>query len=365
MADKNPLVSICIPVFNRADLMWRTIESCIHQTYRNIEIVVVDNASTDNTREVVLEYARKDPRVKYFRNDTNIGGGRNFLKCVEHASGEFAQPLGSDDWLSRNYIEEGVAQFARYPDVAAILANVLTFEFQKNSSSFRFLDEMLIRPGTHSAEWFFRGIYLGGVGGTGFISLMRREDVADALRKVLENPVNLIQRAGLPEPFDMLIFLEVLARYRSFFVTKNSAYIKSIHGHAHAGLQGNFFESRAGLIRYAAALRRAFESFFIHHGLQRHYQQLRFFNGLSIGINSSAVLLGKRIRKEERTDYVLTVKDFFKDYSKKEKWLMAAGALPYIVFKFLQRFKKLFMERSVFVPDPKYFLTADLHFKAE
>lgn len=365
MADKNPLVSICIPVFNHADLVWRTIESCIHQTYRNVEIVVVDNASTDNTREVVLGYVNWDKRVKYFRNDTNIGSGRNFLKCVERASGEFVQPLGSDDWLSKNYIEESVNQFSLHPEAAAILTNVLTFAFQKDNNSFRFLDEMLIRPGTHSAEWFFRGIYFGGVGGTGFISLMRREDVVGALKKVLENPINFIQRGGLPEPFDMPIFLEVLAKYRLFFVTKNSAYIKSVHGHAHVGLQGDFFRSRAGLIRYAAALRRAFESFFARHGLQKHYQRLRFFNGLSIGINAFLVLAARRMKKEERVDYTLAVKDFFKDYSRKEKWPMAAGVLPYIVFKSLQRLKKLFIRKSVFVPDPKYFLTADLHFKAE
>ncbi len=102
--DFNPLVSICIPIFNGGSFVSRALESSINQTYKNIEIIVVDNASTDNTRKIIDSYIAKDKRIKYFRNDFNIGAIKNFLKSFQFASGEYVQLLCHDDWLSKNYI---------------------------------------------------------------------------------------------------------------------------------------------------------------------------------------------------------------------------------------------------------------------
>ena len=66
-------VSILIPVYNREDLIGQTLNSAIDQTYHNIEIIVVDNASTDNTWKVIQRYEKQDGRIKAFRNNTNIG----------------------------------------------------------------------------------------------------------------------------------------------------------------------------------------------------------------------------------------------------------------------------------------------------
>ena len=68
---KKPLVSVCIPTYNKARYLRKFLESIINQTYRNLENIISDNASTDNTGEMVKSFS--DDRVKYCRNPTNIG----------------------------------------------------------------------------------------------------------------------------------------------------------------------------------------------------------------------------------------------------------------------------------------------------
>ncbi len=362
MDGKNPLVSICIPTFNRANLVWRAIESAIHQTYQSIEVVVVDNASTDNTQEVVLGYVNRDTRVKYFRNEKNIGSGNNFLKCAEYASGFYMQALGSDDWLSRDYIGECVRSFEANSDVAAVLSNVITLESSKQGRELTFVDEAPIQPGKYPADWFFRHIYLGGAGGMGFISFMRRNDSLPALKKVLDNSANMFWRGDRYEPFDMPIFLEVLAKYKSFFVTKEPAYVKTVHGRDHVGLEGDSFGSRDGLVRYAIALRRAFESFYSEHGLQNHFDQLRLFGGLSIAANLLLAVFKGWSERGAKEKYFSAVKDYFEGYSKKEKYLVTVGIVPYVFFRIAVRFGKLFTRKGSFTPSRNYFLTDDSKF---
>ncbi len=365
MEEKNPLVSICIPTFNRAHSVWRTIESSIHQTYKNIEIIVVDNASTDDTREVVMKYAKRDPRVKYFRNETNIGSGNNFLKCAEYASGFYMQALGSDDWLSRNYVEEGVKSFALNPDAAAIITNIVTFELNDENGRLEFSDEVLMSPGKYSADWFFRNIYLGKAGGAGFISFLRREDSIIGLKKVLDNPVNMFQRGERREPFDMPIFLEILAKYPGIFVTKKAAYVKTVHGKDHVGLEGESFETREGQLRYAIALRRAYEFFYGSHGFEKHRNRLRFFGGLTIVSNAVLTFFSSRLERTDTSGYFEKVKEYFKDYSKKEKWLIMVSILPYAVLKIIERFSGTLRRKKHFSPDSNYFLTEEFAFKAD
>lgn len=115
-------MSIFIPVWNGADLIERAIESCLNQTYRNIEVVIIDDASTDNTQAVVQKYAAADQRIKSFRNPENRGFLENYLGAFQSLSGEYCQLLCHDDWLSRNYVEEGIKNFEAHPDALGIVS---------------------------------------------------------------------------------------------------------------------------------------------------------------------------------------------------------------------------------------------------
>lgn len=92
-------LSICIGTFNRAGFIGETIESIIAQAPSDCEIVVSDNASTDGTEELVLKYARSCDRLRYVKQETNVGLDRNFDRAVELARGEYCWLLSDDDLL--------------------------------------------------------------------------------------------------------------------------------------------------------------------------------------------------------------------------------------------------------------------------
>ena len=98
-----PLVSICIPAYNNAGYIKDTIESILKQTYQNIELIIVDDNSKDNTLEVIQ--SMKDPRVKVFHNEENLGMVGNWNKCLSLANGEFVKLICADDMLDQNAIE--------------------------------------------------------------------------------------------------------------------------------------------------------------------------------------------------------------------------------------------------------------------
>ncbi|MFK2298794.1 glycosyltransferase family 2 protein [Bacteroides fragilis] len=102
----NPLVSIVIPTYNREQYIEDAIKSAINQTYRNIEIIIVDNCSTDSTWDILNRWAERDERIKVFRNKMNIGPVLNWNECFEHTSGDFIKILWSDDWMAIDFIEK-------------------------------------------------------------------------------------------------------------------------------------------------------------------------------------------------------------------------------------------------------------------
>lgn len=118
--DGKPLVSIVIPVYNREDLVKEAIESALAQTYDNVEIVIVDNCSTDNTWGVISSYSSK--KIRAFKNETNIGPVLNWKRGVELSKGEYVKLLFSDDLISNNFIEESLAIFDE--DVAFVISPI-------------------------------------------------------------------------------------------------------------------------------------------------------------------------------------------------------------------------------------------------
>ncbi|MDD2880960.1 MAG: glycosyltransferase family 2 protein [Rhodoferax sp.] len=103
---KNPLVSILIPVFNRENLIEKTINSALNQTVSDIEIIVIDNASTDATPLIVKNLQKKDKRIKFFENKNNIGPVLNWLKCANMANSKYAKILFSDDLIHESFLEK-------------------------------------------------------------------------------------------------------------------------------------------------------------------------------------------------------------------------------------------------------------------
>ena len=99
-----PLVTVAIPTYNRGPLLRLAIESALAQTYSNLEILILDNASSDETSTVVLEF--NDSRIKYFRHPVNLGLTANWEAALGLASGSFFLVLSDDDRLAIQAIND-------------------------------------------------------------------------------------------------------------------------------------------------------------------------------------------------------------------------------------------------------------------
>lgn len=115
----SPLVSVVIPTYNRAYCISRAIDSALAQTHHNLEIVIVDDGSRDNTQEVIQQQYGHEPRVKYFYQDnTGVSGARNHGMTL--AQGNFVALLDSDDIWFPWKIEAQLAVFRAFPEVGMV-----------------------------------------------------------------------------------------------------------------------------------------------------------------------------------------------------------------------------------------------------
>ncbi len=90
-------ISVITITYNRSQYLKEAIESVLEQSFRDFELLIIDDASTDNTAELVKEYLNRDSRVKYFRNERNLGIGKSRNIGLQKAAGKYIAVLDSDD----------------------------------------------------------------------------------------------------------------------------------------------------------------------------------------------------------------------------------------------------------------------------
>ena len=121
-----PLLSICIPTYNRAELLRSALYNIVRQTAEFgdlVEVIVSDNASPDDTANVV-EWSRQYGNVRYHRNAENIGGGRNFLQLAQKlATGKYCWLLGDDDLLHDNAVKEILKALTEHNEIDYVFVN--------------------------------------------------------------------------------------------------------------------------------------------------------------------------------------------------------------------------------------------------
>jgi glycosyltransferase involved in cell wall biosynthesis len=110
-------VSVIIPTYNRSDLLRLTVESVLAQTYPNVEIIVVDDASTDNTARMMAQYAG---RVVYIRRETNQGSRENLRLGLQAATGEYINFLDHDDLFMPSKLERQVQVLDSQPEIGLV-----------------------------------------------------------------------------------------------------------------------------------------------------------------------------------------------------------------------------------------------------
>lgn len=106
MNENKPLVSVIVPVYNGEKYLCEAIESVLNQTYINFELLLINDSSTDNSKEICEKYAQKDNRIKFFDNNTqNHGPGPARNIGLENATGEFIYFMDADDWIDKSLLQ--------------------------------------------------------------------------------------------------------------------------------------------------------------------------------------------------------------------------------------------------------------------
>jgi glycosyltransferase involved in cell wall biosynthesis len=116
---KEPKVSVLIPTYNAGAFLDESITSVLNQTYTNYELVIVDNCSTDNSEEIISKYL-SDQRIRYYKNESNIGVVGNFNKCFSYAKGEYLKILCADDKFHPELLEKFVNVMEKFPNVSLV-----------------------------------------------------------------------------------------------------------------------------------------------------------------------------------------------------------------------------------------------------
>jgi len=116
----SPAVSICIPTYNRPELLREAVRSCLAQTFSDFEIVITDNSSGDASERIITEL--NDPRIRYHRNERNIGGTANFTKALSLARGKYIKWLMDDDLMKPEFLALTVAALAKHPTAGVAMA---------------------------------------------------------------------------------------------------------------------------------------------------------------------------------------------------------------------------------------------------
>ncbi len=144
-----PLISVIIPVYNAAQYVNRCLDSVINQTYRNIEIVLVDDGSKDESPQICDKYAQKDDRIKVIHKEN--GGLVSAWKAgVEASSGEYLTFIDSDDWVDVNMLEELAAHTTS--GIKEIIASDYIIEREKDGALIPEYVYQSIAPGEYSLE---------------------------------------------------------------------------------------------------------------------------------------------------------------------------------------------------------------------
>lgn len=165
---ENPKISIGIPVYNGEKFLVSTIESVLEQTFKDFEVIVSDNSSSDNTKTICKEYEIKDSRVRYMRQTTNIGGYNNYKFVLDNSFGKYFMWLAADDILgNKDYLKILNYEISKeydyyFPEVSLIneKGDIIRTEamksFQNCETQLDFLEASLTENGMHLYSLFLK-----------------------------------------------------------------------------------------------------------------------------------------------------------------------------------------------------------------
>lgn len=252
---EQPLVSVILPTYNRAEYLPRAMESVLSQSYKNLELIVVDDGSTDNTREVVNAY--QDTRIRYMRTPSNRGVAAARNAGIRRASGEYIAFQDSDDkWLPGKLEKQVRALTQAEPDVGMVY-HIMSRKYENGET--RYIPDAKVPQSRRSGQIFENLLTENIIGAP---TLCVRKSVLTG-----ENGVGVFD-TQMPNLEDYELILRIAARY-------NIAYIDEVlidTFHLQDGTNGNLLH---GIISHCMIIRKYQQEMQKHGIYERRLQRLR------------------------------------------------------------------------------------------
>ena len=130
-----PLVSIALPVYNGEKWLEQAISTLIKQSYENVEIIIADDCSADNSQRICKQYAEKYSQITFIQNETNLGAQGNFEKILNLCSGKYITYASQDDYWDKNFISYLVEKLEA--NKSAVLAGSATHLLDNNDMIYK------------------------------------------------------------------------------------------------------------------------------------------------------------------------------------------------------------------------------------
>ncbi|WP_086931421.1 glycosyltransferase family 2 protein [Agarilytica rhodophyticola] len=225
---KKKLVSIVIPTYNRSKYIVDTVNSAIGQTYDNIEVIVVDNNSEDNSWELLNEAFSDVSNVFLYRNPDNIGPVRNWQKAINFANGEYIKILWSDDLIAPDFIELFFKSISGVEKQCGFGFSAV----QPIDAAGNYIDDVwynVLEKGVHDTSSFAINSILGN--GNYPVSpgcaIFKADILKNDLLLTFPNPMNIdLSKVAIGN--DLLLFLFACEKYPSFsFFPEKCSYFRS------------------------------------------------------------------------------------------------------------------------------------------
>ena len=216
MNQNHPLVSIGMPVYNGERYLDNALNSILAQTFTDFELIISDNGSTDKTEEICRHYASLDRRIRYFRNEENLGAGWNFDRVAELASGKYFKWACHDDLCALEFLQQCVDILEQ--DSSIVLAYPKTLIIDENAEEVERHEDRFHLQSSQPAERFKIYHHLVRYGNEchPFHGLIRREVLTQLL------PLGSY-------PSSDLILLGKLALYGKFYEVPSYLFWKRDH----------------------------------------------------------------------------------------------------------------------------------------
>ncbi len=183
-----PLITIGIPTYNGSSRILNSIDSIKIQDYPNIQVIISDNCSTDNTSAVVKEVLKTVPGIVYYRQKTNIGLVKNFDFLLQKATGKYFMWLSDDDCLEPGVLSKYVSFMEQNSDYSVVTGNVKFWLENKPDMTERGFTFEQKSPGIRVFRFYLTVIYCGLIHGMMRIEFGQRI----ALRKVIGNDYHFV-----------------------------------------------------------------------------------------------------------------------------------------------------------------------------